>query len=538
MKRPASVAVLALAGWLHAGLLPPGVAYAHDEGPPGFECVNGPFGLPGPQGPPSVNGEWSPLMQWPERAIHSSLMHTGKVLWWSGLTLDAWVWDPATEQHTMHPAPTDLLCAGHAALADGRILTIGGTSPTTTELPDTNIFDPVAETWTEAADMWQGRWYPTATTLPDGRILAVSGRLQTQPFMFAKIPEIYDPDTDTWTQLTGAQKTLLYYPFQHVLPDGKLYVAGPDLNTWLLDWDTETWTQSASSLTEGSGGTVTMYRPWNFMKRGESDEVEVIDMSGPTPQWREVAATTFPRRDANLVNLPDGTIFLVGGSVDGKSSPECAVHQTAIWDPATEMWTPMASLQDARMYHATATLLPDGRVLAGGGENSHTAGGNQTAEIFSPPYLFKGPRPTVAAAPASVGWGQGFQVETPDAASIASVVFIRPGSNTHNFDMDDRSLPLSFTSSATQLDLTAPADGNLAPPGYYLLFLVDTNGVPSMGQFVQVGSPTPAVPSLSIPALTLLAALLMSGGYGWTRRGCPRRPLEGGDTSHEETSSG
>jgi hypothetical protein len=143
-----------------------------------------------------------------------------------------------------------------------------------------------------------------------------------------------------------------------------------------------------------------------------------------------------------------------------------------------------------RIYHSTAALLPDGRVLAAGGENSHLLEGETNYEIFSPPYLFQGTRPQIATAPASVDYGASFEVVTPDAAAIAKVAFMRPASVTHNFDENQRYVPLSFTQAVGSLSVSAPADGGTAPPGYYMLFLVDSSGVPSEAKFIALPEPT------------------------------------------------
>jgi len=130
--------------------------------------------------------------------------------------------------------------------------------------------------------------------------------------------------------------------------------------------------------------------------------------------------------------------------------------------------------------------LPDGRVLVGGGGGCCGAPDQYNAEIFSPPYLFKGARPTIASVSTSIGYGSQFFVGTPDAASIASVALIRLGSDTHEFNRDQRYLPLSFTAVVNGLNVTMPANWNLAPPGDYMLFLVNGNGVPSVASMVTV----------------------------------------------------
>jgi hypothetical protein len=187
------------------------------------------------------------------------------------------------------------------------------------------------------------------------------------------------------------------------------------------------------------------------------------------------------RRQLNLTILADGKLLASGGSggfgFDNQNSPVCP---TEMWDPATGKWTTMDSITVYRGYHSTALLLPDGRVLSAGGEQT-----GASAEIYSPPYLFKGARPTITSAPSSVKYGQVFLVTTPDAANISQVTWIRLSSVTHSFNQNQRLNHLQFTQATGGLNITAPANGNIAPPGYYMLFLVNSNGVPSVASIIQ-----------------------------------------------------
>src|SRR5262249_10333236 len=146
-----------------------------------------------------------------------------------------------------------------------------------------------------------------------------------------------------------------------------------------------------------------------------------------------------------------------------------------LWNPTTKTWTTMASEARAREYHSTAMLLPDGRVLvAGSGHNFANSYADYSAEIYSPAYLFKGARPTITSSPGTLAYGSSFFVGTPDGASIASVSLIRNGAVTHSFNTDQQFIPLSFTQTAGGLTVQAPPDANTAPPGYYMLYVVNS----------------------------------------------------------------
>ena len=479
--------------WLVAAMLVlPVGALAHVEGTPEFPCDEGPFAVPGLTDPPAQIGQWGPVLSWPVQATHSTVMHNGNVLIWRDGD-PAYEFDPVAETLTARPLATNALCSGHGTLPDGRVMQIGGSNVGILSTPETNVFNPATGAWTALSDMAAGRWYPTQTSLPDGRILAVGGQISTSPTVHKMIPEIYNPVTDTFTELTAASIGNLMYPFLFVQSDGTIFAAGPGGVARSFDIRSQTWTGSSPPNLRTSAGSAAMYAPGKILKTGGQDPAivgaEVIDLNEPSPTWRLVSDMAFPRRRLDLVLLPDGIALGVGGAVDGESSPECAVHSATVWDPNTELWTQLASMQRPRVYHSSAVLLPDGRVLAAGGENSHDPGGEQTAEIFSPPYLFNGPRPTVTSAPATITYDDMFQVVSPDAASVASINLMRPGSVTHNFDQNQRIVPLSYSVAGTTLDITSPFDANIAPPGYYMLFLVNGSGVPSVASWIRVAQP-------------------------------------------------
>ena len=196
----------------------------------------------------------------------------------------------------------------------------------------------------------------------------------------------------------------------------------------------------------------------------------------------------FPRSYHNFTMLPDGSVLATGGSKSTDVFDQSqAVLPAELWSPATQTWTTLASLSVLRFYHSIALLLPDGRVLvAGGGRfGGGTVDDKLSAEIFSPPYLFKGTRPVITSAPSLLSYNSIFSVATPDATRIASVSLLPLGSVTHHFNVTQRYLSLPFQIVAGGLSIQSPANANVAPPGYYMLFLVDTNGIPSVAAILK-----------------------------------------------------
>jgi hypothetical protein len=241
-----------------------------------------------------------------------------------------------------------------------------------------------------------------------------------------------------------------------------------------------------------------MYLPGKFIKAGSASDSQnsgpssnttfVLDTTQATPAWRQTASMTNARSFMNLTMLADGTVLATGGETDKNGGNIAnAVYAAELWSPTTQTWATMASMHTPREYHGTALLLPDGRVLESGmGADFGNVPNEPSAEFYTPPYLFKGPRPTITQAPAQIQYNNSFFVATPDAASITSVSLIRTGAVTHFFDENERYLPLAFTQTTGGLTVTAPVDGNLAPPGYYMLFIVNSSGVPSIAPFVQL----------------------------------------------------
>jgi plastocyanin len=207
----------------------------------------------------------------------------------------------------------------------------------------------------------------------------------------------------------------------------------------------------------------------------------------------------YPRFDHNLTVLPDGNVLAIGGAAQVTEYSNDGTLPVEMWNPDTNTWATVAALHEPRLYHSTAALLPDGRVVVGGGGSLAPNVDHRNVEFFSPPYLFKGPRPAIGSAPSTAAFGASFTVATPDASSIARVALVPFGAVTHTQDMNQRYVDLAFTAGAGTLSVSAPSDPNSAPPGKYMLFLVDAAGVPSEASVVHLqrgsgtATPTPVV---------------------------------------------
>jgi cytochrome c peroxidase len=446
---------------------------------------------------PDQIGDWGPVLDWGVQAKHMILLPTGEVLVWS-TGEDARVWDPSTDS-IFTPTPFsngDLHCASQTTLADGRILIAGGQGGETHEgIPVAALFDPFAKTWTSGADMNQARWYATLLSLDDGRVVVTTGDDENKERVLE--PEIYDPVADTWTTLTGAARADTLYTFMYQLPDGRIYQAGPNTKTWFLDTTGNgSWTEGPRNVIGASGYSVSsaMIRPGVILNAGGGDpaypDAAIIDMNQASPAWRSTAPMNFARRRHDLTILPDGTVLAVGGT--GRADDDAfAILEAELFDPDTETWTVMDAMVEERMYHSSTVLLPDGRIVAGGGEGGER---RKHAQVFSPPYLFKGSRPAITNAPEALAYGQTFVVSTPDAASIASVALLRSAGSTHTYDQSQRFVPLDFVASNGELQIDAPSDAFAAAPGYFMLFLVNDAGVPSVAPFVRLAELEDLIP--------------------------------------------
>jgi Domain of unknown function (DUF1929)/PKD domain len=457
---------------------------------------------------PQDVGEWGPRVDWPVVGVHVALLPNGKVLAYDSVGDNATetypvhdhtratVWDPATGSQTDVKVDTgfNIFCSGLAHLEDGRLFVAGGNKDSALNgIPQTHVFNPVQNLWSLGPTMAAGRWYPSVTPLNNGEMLITSGRVNT--------PEVRQLD-GTLRSLSSASLSQPLYPWMDVAPDGRTFSSGPDQTLRELDTTgTGAWRSlgQRDPINRDYGGHA-LFDVGKMLVAGggpSTKDARVIDFGGATPRVSATAPMAYGRRQHNLTVLADGSVLATGGNSSGASLVDLnnGVYPAERWDPATGQWATLAAMQVTRQYHSTALLLPDGRVLSSGGGICGTCDQvgylARNAEIFTPPYLFQAdgtlaPRPAITAAPAAVGFGAPFDVASASAASIRKVALVRLGAVTHSDNMEQRYIPLTFTAAATSLTATAPSNANVAPPGPYMLVIVDANGVPSVARMVSV----------------------------------------------------
>lgn len=454
---------------------------------------------------PADIGQWSKAANPGTKTIGISavLLRTGKVLLFGGKykatdrNTAAYLLDPTTFTGHEVPAPAAVFCGSVTPLSDGRILTVGGTVKIPHGIVDVWLFNPVTETWVRQPDTPLGRYYPTATRMPDGTVVIAAG---TESDGVTKNPtvELYTPPatgTDVGTlQVVGPAHVTNYYPHQWLMPDGTMLQVDKrkDYKLTPSGW---TWT-TLPSLPGGNGpGSSSMLLPGgpggssNVMvfgglnsKAAAQTSTEVFDYSNPSAGWHFGASMPTPRAHMNIIQVPDGSAYGIGGNATNLYG--AGEFQTLYFEPATQTWTGMAVQGPRRGYHSTALLLPDGRIMSAG--DTGAGGGRQLIDFYSPPYLFKGPRPTITAAPTQVGYGDSFDIATSGPA-VGSAVLMAPGATTHAVEMNARRVPLAVTATSTGFTASAPASAAVAPPGWYMLFVLTADGIPSVAKWVHVG---------------------------------------------------
>ncbi len=496
---------------------------------------------------PATAGRWSNPIDWPLQATHATMTPQGDLMTYgfgsetgSDFDYDLWSFSQgaAASAHNTFRSDQDVWSFCNASIVmpqNGRILMPGGTELDSDNAGIANvpIYDPVTDELTSAPDMGYRRWYPTTLTLPNGEILVAGGRDIAGVPVYT--PEIYNPDTNEWRSLFGANMAGLEwsYPRIWVAEDGRVFgISGEYL--YYLD------TQGSGSIQKSltypsefatlSEATALMYRPGKIMQLGgnvsDGKAAVLIDINGTTPEVRatsdmQMSRTAWP----NAQVLADGTVLVTGGSRVVNDAVTAALNPE-LWDPDTEEWTVLSQFKWPRLYHSNSVLLKDATVMITGGGNPGPVI-NLNSEVFAPPYLFNengspATRPQITWAPQQAAYGQTIQLTT-DAADIAKISMVKTAAVTHSFNMEQRYIELPFTSNtAGVLATEIPASPTIATPGYYMIFVVNEQGTPSEAAMIHLGydpADTPEPPT-NTPDPADNNNLLVNGGFesgksGW-----------------------
>ncbi len=476
---------------------------------------------------PATTGKWQILTnKLSLNPVHGVVMMNGEVLLLDGtnaINPIGAVWNPATQKATNFSLTYSMFCGAEVVLADGRPLAVGGTIQTKSGgggslyngQPKASAYDPTTGIFTDQVDMAYGRWYPTVTELSDGTVMAFSGS-ETQGVTNNTV-EIFTPNSSTgsWSTPVTANWVPPLYPRLHLLPDGSIFYSGYTANSMFYDLTTQTWTNCCTTNYGANrvyGSSVllplTPANNWSpkvmILGGGEFDDTttatnttEIIDLSVTNPQWTWGPNMTQPRISMNATILPTGTVLATGGSQISENSSTASFNADLYHpdpsDPNYNTFTSAGANSVARLYHSNAILLPDATVILTG-SNPPSTPYETRVERYQPAYLFNSDgsmatRPQIMGSPStSIGYNSTFKVMTSKGTTINSVVLIRPTAVTHSFNMEQRLVGLSFTANTSTgtLTVTSPSSATIAPPGYYLLFILNSAGVPSLGKFIQI----------------------------------------------------
>ena len=470
-----------------------------------------------------TRGMWSPVVGWPLIAVHTALLPDGRLLTYGTKTngqqtgfFSYDVWDPQGGLDGGHltldnGSGTDIFCSSQTVLPDGSGVFIAGgdnwtgSGTTNTGNNNSNLFANSSNALTRGPNMNRARWYSSSITLLNGDTYVQGGAGG------ADFPEVRTANGNFRLLSSASTSGLSWqYPRNFVAPDGRVFGFDISGHMYYVDPNGGGSLATAGQLNSANAGWTSssaMFRPGRILQiGGNSNGAAVIDINGATPAVTATQSMSTQRQWVNATVLADGKVVATNGSqVDNQLTN---VNNSAeIWDPATGTWTVGASSVQARLYHSNAVLLPDGTVLAVGGGAPGPVN-NLNAELYYPPYLFTAagqlaPRPTIDTAPSVLDIGKVFAMQVSGGNPVARVVMIKNGSSSHSFNMGQRFVELPFALNGTRLSVQSPARAADAPPGFYMLFALDSAGVPSEARMVRVNvadTPNPAiVPTLTNP---------------------------------------
>ncbi len=468
----------------------------------------------------NVAGAWSSVKPWPVIAVHAVLMPDGRVLTYGTKTSGQQtaienydIWDPGAGLDGGHltlpnTSGTDLFCSSQLVLPGGsQVFVAGGdnwtgTGTTNTGNNNSNLIDYENNSISRQANMNRQRWYSSSTTLLNGETYIQGGSGGTDR------PEIRALN-GSFRLLDGVNTGGLdfMYPRNFIAPDGRVFGYDSAGRMYYVN------TGGTGSLTmagqfsgpTGSDSTAAMFRPGRILQfGGNSSGALVIDINGASPSVSSTQSLTSRRRLGHATILADGKVLATGGS-DVWNQMTGVAYSADIWNPATGQWTVGAIASRARLYHSNTVLMPDASVLMLGG-GAPGPQNNTNVEVYYPPYLYASgsgfaARPVIANAPSTIDVGETFEIELGSSATIGRVSLIKTTSASHSFNFEQRFVELTFQQSGNRLVAQAPTRATDSPPGFYLLFVLNSAGTPSVAKIVRV----PVAPVVN-PAITPVIA--------------------------------
>ncbi|KAI9851152.1 MAG: hypothetical protein M1838_004361 [Thelocarpon superellum] len=477
--------------------------------------------------PASGLGMWGPTIDFPVIPVSATIEpETSRVVVWSasapdsepspyGVTCTA-TYDPSTDtvtQMVVSNTNHDMFCEGLSVDFNGIVIATGGSNDAATSLLDQN-----ANTWTSGPQLQIPRGYQSSATCSDGRTFLIGGSWSGA--LGGKNGEIFDPSTNTWTVLPGCDVTPMltndsagiYRADNHAWlfawKSGSVFQAGPSAAmNWYDTSGTGSYTAAGPRAGDGDAmaGVAVMYDAvqGKILAAGGSPSYSgseataaahliQIDTPGGDVSVTTLESMSYSRIFANGVALPNGQVFITGGQTIGAPFVDSNVDFTPeLWDPTSQTFTPMQANSIARDYHSVALLMPDATVFSGGGGlcGAECAYNHFDAQIFTPPYLIASdgspaPRPVIqslSAATVPVGGSVTITTDSP----VTELSLIRYAATTHTVNTDQRRIPLDFQTVGTNtLTFQVPDDPGIAIPGYWMLFALNSAGVPSVSQMV------------------------------------------------------
>ena len=379
---------------------------------------------------------------------------------------------------------------------------------------DAYIYNVKEEKFVKVNSMNYARWYPTLAEMGNGMDMAMSGLNNVGQITMNS--ESFNPSTNTWT--VGPSRGFPTYPATFLTESGQLFFTGsnsgygPATAAWRTPgfWNVNTnvftpvpGIPDPEDLETSASVLLPPAQKQTFMVLGgggvgqsnlSTARTALIDTSAPNPHWVQGPNLAEPTRYPITVLLPNDEVLVTGGSKYYRGMHGSDNRDTRIYNVATNSFSWAANSITGRDYHSGGILLPNGSVLTLGGnplfgnkQDTEPQTFNQEIDVYYPPYMFQGGRPSIESAPKVMDPSRSYLVKVNDPASIQYLRLMRPDNPTHVTDVNARSIAVSFTQAGNgYLRITIPSNSNVIPPSYYMLFAVNGKGVPSAGYWIQV----------------------------------------------------